>query len=51
MLAREQKIDLSKVRGSGRKGRILKEDLINYTENIKTQSSESKIAISKTIEQ
>lgn len=32
-MAREFKIDLSKIKGSGRKGRILKEDIQNYIHN------------------
>jgi pyruvate/2-oxoglutarate dehydrogenase complex dihydrolipoamide acyltransferase (E2) component len=33
MISRQHKIDLRKVRGTGKRDRITKEDLINYIEN------------------
>jgi pyruvate/2-oxoglutarate dehydrogenase complex dihydrolipoamide acyltransferase (E2) component len=33
MWARQHKIDLTDVTGTGKKGRILKEDIINHIEN------------------
>lgn len=40
-IARELGINLSKIKGSGRKGRILKEDLYNYFHNVSTEKISS----------
>lgn len=43
MWAREHKVDLSHVKGSGRKGRVLKEDIIYFVED-REKAKSGKIA-------
>ncbi len=45
-LARILNVDLSKIKGSGRKGRITKEDCYNYIKNAVTQVQTGKVASS-----
>lgn len=49
-IAREFEIDLSKIQGSGRKGRILKEDIQNYIRN-KSHHISSNISLTHQYEQ
>ena len=49
MWARQHKIDLNELKGTGKKGRILKDDIIYFLENRYSESNVQKIGSETTI--